>query len=99
MISCRNGKKIKREGSKDENYLYLLINPVKFFKQVAEKEKVSLLIPILIIAIIGCLTGVIAGNVVGSMDLPADQMGMVKTISIVTGIISGIISVKLLPWW
>ena len=75
------------------NYLYLLINPVKFFKQVAEKEKVSLLIPILIIAIIGCLTGVIAGNVVGSMDLPADQMGMVKTISIVTGIISGIISV------
>lgn len=48
----------------------------------------------MIIAIIGCLTGVIAGNVVGSMDLPAaDQMGMVKTISIVTGIISGIISV------
>ncbi|HAZ06619.1 MAG TPA: hypothetical protein DCY58_11085, partial [Acetobacterium sp.] len=75
------------------NYLYLLINPVRFFKQVAEKEKHSLIIPILIIAMIGCLTGVIAGNVVGTMDLPADQMGMVKTISIVTGIISGIISV------
>jgi|GEM_PF-1410062 Yip1 domain. len=77
------------------NYLNLLINPVKFFKQVSEKEKLSLLIPIMIIIIIGGLTGVIAGNVVGGMDLPADQMGMIKTISIVTGIISSIISLAI----
>lgn len=75
------------------NYLYLFINPVRFFKQVAEKEKKSLLVPILIIAIIGTLTGVIAGNTAGSMDLPADQMGMVKTISIVTAIIFGTIGI------
>lgn len=73
------------------NYLYLLINPVKFFKQVAEKEKRSLLIPILILVIIGGLTGVIAGNTAGSMDLPADQMGMIKTVSIVSAIIFGTI--------
>lgn len=78
------------------NYLYLLINPVKFFKQVAEKEKRSLLIPILIIAIIGGLAGVIAGNTAGSMDLlPADQMGMVKTISIIAGIFFAIISLAI----
>ncbi|WP_296558969.1 Yip1 family protein [uncultured Acetobacterium sp.] len=77
------------------NYLNLLINPVKFFKQVSEKEKLSLLIPIMIIIIIGGLTGVIAGNVVGGMDLPADQMGMIKTISIVTGIFSAIISLAI----
>jgi hypothetical protein len=77
------------------NYLNLLINPVKFFKQVSEKEKLSLLFPILIIVIIGGLTGVIAGNVVGGMDLPADQMGMIKTISVVTGIISSIISLAI----
>lgn len=77
------------------NYLSLLINPVKFFKQVSEKEKLSLLIPIMIIIIIGGLTGVIAGNVVGGMDLPADQMGMIKTISIVTGIFSAIISLAI----
>lgn len=73
------------------NYLYLLINPVRFFKQVAEKEKRSLLIPILIVVIIGGLTGVIAGNTAISMDLPADQMGMVKTISVVSAIIFGTI--------
>lgn len=76
------------------NYLNLLINPVKFFKQAAEKEKQSLLIPILIIAIIGGLTGVIAANTASSMELPADQMGMIKTISIVTAVIFTIIGVS-----
>jgi hypothetical protein len=73
------------------NYLNLLIHPVKFFKQVSEKEKVSLLIPIIIIVLIGCLSGIVAGNMVGTMNLPQEQLGMVKTGSIVTAIISGMI--------
>lgn len=74
------------------NYLNLLIHPVKFFKQVAEKEKVSLLIPILILVIIGLVSGVVAGNMVATMDLPAEQIGTVKIVAIITAIISGIIS-------
>lgn len=74
------------------NYLNLLIHPVKFFKQVAEKEKLSLLIPILILVVIGLISGVVAGNVVSTMDLPEAQIGTVKIVAIVTAIISGIIS-------
>lgn len=74
------------------NYLNLLIHPVKFFKQVAEKEKVSLLIPMLILVIIGLVSGVVAGNMVATMDLPAEQIGTVKIVAIITAIISGIIS-------
>nr|WP_320025464.1 Yip1 family protein [uncultured Acetobacterium sp.] len=74
------------------NYLNLLIHPVKFFKQVAEKEKLSLLVPILILVIIGLISGVVAANLVSTMDLPAEQIGMVKTVTIITAIISGTIS-------
>lgn len=74
------------------NYLNLLIHPVKFFKQVAEKEKLSLLIPILILVVIGLISGVVAANLVSTMDLPAEQVGTVKIITIITAIISGIIS-------
>lgn len=73
-------------------YLNLLIHPVKFFKQVNEKEKVSLLIPILILVVIGLISGVVAGNVVSTMDLPEAQIGTVKIVAIITAIISGIIS-------
>ncbi|MBI4856409.1 MAG: YIP1 family protein [Acetobacterium woodii] len=74
------------------NYLNLLIHPVKFFKQVAEKEKLSLLIPILILVVIGLISGVAAANLVSTMDLPTEQVGMVKTVTIITAIISGIVS-------
>lgn len=73
------------------NYLNLLIHPIKFFKQVSERGKISLLIPIIIIVVIGCLSGIVAGNAVGTMNLPEEQIGMVRVVSIVTAIISGII--------
>lgn len=74
------------------NYLNLLIHPVKFFKQVAEKEKLSLLIPILILVVIGLISGVVAANAVSTMDLPAEQVSTVKIITIITAIIAGIIT-------
>ncbi len=77
------------------NYLNLLINPVKFFKQVAEKEKVSLLIPIVILLIIVGLTAVLAGVQVSTLDMPAEQLGMVKAIAIGGGIISVIIGLAI----
>lgn len=73
------------------NYLNLLINPVKFFKQVAEKEKVSLLIPIVILLIIVGLTAVLAGTQVSTLDMPAEQLGMVKAFAIGGGVIAAII--------
>ncbi|AFA49057.1 YIP1 family protein [Acetobacterium woodii] len=77
------------------NYLNLLINPVKFFKQVAEKEKVSLLIPIVILLIIVGLTAVLAGAQVSTLDIPAEQQGLVKGMAIGGGIISVIIGLAI----
>lgn len=73
------------------NYLNLLIHPVKFFRQVSEREKVSMLIPIIIIVLISCLSGVVAGNMVATMSLPEEQLGMIKVVGIVSAIISGMI--------
>lgn len=73
------------------HYLNIFIHPAQFFKQWIAKEKVSLLIPILIITVIGLLSGIIAGNAVSSMNIPTEQMAMVKGIAIGSGILSSII--------
>jgi len=75
------------------NYLYLLIHPVKFFKQLLDREKLSLLIPIIILIIISIFSGLIAGNAVSTMNIgiAADQMATIKWITVGTGIFSGFI--------
>lgn len=73
------------------NFINLFIHPVKYFKEINEKENVSLLIPIVILVIIGVLTGLTAGNTISSMELPEEQMGSIQGIAIGFGIFSGII--------
>ena len=75
------------------NYLNLLIHPVQFFKQLMSREKISLLVPIIILIVIGIFSGLIAGNAVSTMDMgiAEDKMSMVKWITIGTGVFSGII--------
>jgi len=75
------------------NYLNLFIHPVQFFKQLMSREKISLLVSVIILIVIGILSGLIAGNAVSTMDMgiAEDQMSMVKWITIGTGVFSGII--------
>ena len=73
------------------NLINLFIHPIKYFKEIGEKEKVSLLAPIVILVIIGVLTGLTAGNTVSSMELPEEQLGSIQGLAIGFGIFSGII--------
>ena len=73
------------------NLINLFIHPIKYFKEIGEKEKVSLLAPIVILVIIGVLTGLTAGNTVSSMELPKEQSGAIQGLAIGFGIFSGII--------
>ncbi|WKY45841.1 Yip1 family protein [Eubacteriaceae bacterium ES2] len=73
-------------------YLNLLIHPVRFFRNQLEKEKLTYWLPILIIIVVSILTGIIAGNTVTQLDLPDDQVAMVKMISIISGIIGSVVS-------
>ena len=74
------------------NYLNLLIHPVRFFRNQLEKEKLTYWIPILIIIAVSVMTGIIAGNTATQLDLPEDQVAMVKVVSIVSGIIGSVVS-------
>ncbi|WKY48872.1 Yip1 family protein [Eubacteriaceae bacterium ES3] len=74
------------------NYLNLLIHPVRFFRNQLEKEKLTYWIPVLIIISVSIITGIIAGNTVSQLNLPEDQVSMVKMISVASGIIGSVFS-------
>ncbi|HEY5556517.1 Yip1 family protein [Acetobacterium sp.] len=73
------------------NFINLFIHPVKYFTQIKEKEKTSLIIPIVILVTIGIISGFRAGNVLSGMELPADQAAGLQALAIGAGIFSGII--------
>jgi len=73
------------------NFINLFIHPVKYFTQIKEKEKISLLIPIVILLIIGIISGFRAGNALTGMGLPEEQMAGIQALTIGVGILSGII--------
>ncbi|KNZ40975.1 Yip1 family protein [Acetobacterium bakii] len=77
------------------NLINLFIHPKKYFTEINEKEKFSLLAPIVILVIIGVLTGLTAGNTVSSMGLPEEQMGSIQGLAIGFGIFSGIIGLAI----
>lgn len=73
------------------NFINLFIHPVKYFTQIKEKEKISLIIPIVILVIIGIISGFRAGNALSGMGLPADQVAGIQALAIGAGVFSGII--------
>lgn len=77
------------------NFFNIVIHPKLFFKQQLEKEKRSLLFPILYILLISVLAGLIAGGAVDNIGLAEDQVLAVKGISIASGMIGSIVLLTL----
>jgi len=73
------------------NFINLFIHPVKYFRGIKEKEKISLIVPIIILLIIGIVGGIRAGNAVPGMGVPADQLAGIQAFAVGIGIFSGII--------
>ncbi|HEY5537260.1 MAG TPA: Yip1 family protein [Acetobacterium sp.] len=73
------------------NFINLFIHPVKFFREIKEKEKISLIVPIVILLIIGIVGGIRAGNAVPGLGVPEDQLAGIQALAVGVGIFSGII--------